>query len=388
MKDRFRAWVRDATWLTADRVQAYANLLLAIPVLYFVVSIDWRQSALPVAQDFAAFWTAAELARFGRPAAAYGDAARQAMAVLFGPGNHPSFFYTPIGLLLWLPFALLPAAAAAAVWVAGTAAAYTLTLRAMVRTSLVVPLAYPAVLVCALYGQNGLFSAALFAGIALTLDRSPGVAGVLVGCLAYKPQLGVLIPLALLCARRFRAFAAAACTVIALAVISAAVFGPKTWTSFLESLPVARAWNASGAPGFDRFVSAYAAARLLGGSAAAGRIAQLVFIVPACVALAWTALRRPGGAAEVAMLAVATGICVPFLGEYDLCILAVPGAWIAAQSLESGWLPYERILLAALYVSPLAIKAAALHGVPLAPAAMSLLALLVVRRQLPGNSFH
>jgi len=374
------AWVRDAGWLTRDRAQAYARVLLGICVLYFAVSIKWRQSALPIAHDFAAFWTAADLARAGRPVAAYGDAARQAMAALFGPGYYPPFFYSPVGLLLWLKFALLPAGAAAAVWVAGTAGAYVWTLRAMLRGAILLPLAYPAVLVCALYGQNGLFSAALFAGVALTLDRSPVAAGVLIGCLAYKPQLGVLAPLALLCARRFRAFAAAACTVIALIGISALVFGPGIWTAFLTSLPVAQAWNAGGVPGFDRFVSPYAAARLLGGTAAAGWMAQAVFAVPACAWLVWTSLRRPGAAAETAMLVVATCFCVPFLGEYDLCLLAVPGAWIAAQALRSGWLPYERILLATLYVSPIAIKAAALHGVPLAPAAMAALALVVGRR--------
>jgi hypothetical protein len=88
------------------------------------------------------------------------------------------------------------------------------------------------------------------------------------------------------------------------------------------------------------------------------------------------------------MLVVATGFCVPFLGEYDLCMLAVPGAWIAAQAVQSGWLPYERILLAALYLSPIPIKGAALHGIPLGPAAMTVLAVLVARRQASGTSFQ
>lgn len=383
-----RRWLRDASWLTQDRVQAYARILLGIGVLYFALSITWTESALPIAHDFAAFWTAAALAHSGRAMAAYGDAARQAMEALFGPGTYPPFFYSPIALLLWLPFAVLPAAAGAAIWVAGTAGAYALTLRAMLRGPVLVPLAYPAVLVCALYGQNALFSAALFAGIALTLDRAPLAAGMLIGCLAYKPQLGVLIPLAMLCARRWRVFAAASCTVVALSLLSAAVFGPHIWTEFLASLPVAQAWNAHGVPGFDRFVSPYAAARLLGAPAAAGWIAQAAFALAACLALIRTSLRRPGAAAETAMLVVATGFCVPFLGEYDLCMLAVPGAWIAAQAVQSGWLPYERILLAALYLSPIPIKGAALHGIPLGPAAMTVLAVLVARRQASGTSFQ
>jgi hypothetical protein len=385
-----RPFLRDAAWLTRERVHAYARVLIAVSLLFFAVSIDWRGSALPVAYDFAAFWTAANLALRGHAVLAYGDAARQAVAALFGPGYYPPFFYTPVALLFWLPFAFLQAGAAAALWVGGTAAAYALTLRAMLGGRFVLQLlAFPSVLICALYGQNGLCSAALFGGIALTLDRAPFAAGVLIGGLAYKPQLGVLVPLALVCAGRWRTFAAAAVSVVSLSAVAALVFGAKIWSAFLANLPLAQAWNANGVPGFDRFVSPYAAARLFGAPAAGGWLAQAAFAVPACLALVWTVRRRPGAAAETAMLVVATSFCVPFLGEYDLCILAVPGTWIAAEALKHGWLPYERITLAALTLSPLAIKAAALHAIPVAPVAMTVLAWMVVRRiQVTGNSFR
>lgn len=365
---------------------AFSRVLLLV-WLALVASIPFALPKMQVSRDFAAFWTAARLAADGQAAAAYGEASLAGLAALFGPGTYPPFFYPPTALLLWLPFSALGFVAAASVWVALTLALYAMSLRAM-EASLVTAMAFPSVLFCALYGQNALFSAALFGGIALTLDRAPLAAGVLIGCLAYKPQLGVLIPLAMLCARRWRVFAAASCTVVALSLLSAAVFGPHIWTAFLASLPVAQAWNAHGVPGFDRFVSPYAAARLLGAPAAAGWIAQAAFALAACLALIRTSLRRPGAAAETAMLVVATGFCVPFLGEYDLCMLAVPGAWIAAQAVQSGWLPYERILLAALYLSPIPIKGAALHGIPLGPAAMTVLAVLVARRQASGTSFQ
>jgi len=377
--------LRSAAWLTRDRARAYARILLAVPILLFAASIHWRGQALPIAHDFAAFWTAAMLAIHGQAVLAYGDAARGAMAALFGPGYYPPFFYSPVALLFWLPFGWLPAATAAAWWIASTAGAYALTLRAMLRGTrfgdqLVVSLAYPAALVCALYGQNGLFSAALFGGIALTLERSPLTAGMLIGCLAYKPQMGVLIPLALACAGRWRAFAAAACTVVALVGASTLAFGPEIWAAFLLSLPVAKAWNASGVPGFDRFASPYAAARLLGATQAAGWLLQAAFALPACACLVWVARRRPGAGAEIAMLVVATCFCVPFLGEYDLSILAVAGAWLVANAARNGWLPYEKSAISLLYLSPLFIKAASLHGIPLAPAAMTLLGALTLRR--------
>jgi hypothetical protein len=387
---RLHVALRDAPWLNLDRVQSYGRVLLVVCAGFFAISIDWKSTSLPIAHDFAAFWTAANLAVQGRALDAYGEPARRAMQALFGKGTYPPFFYSPIGLLIWLPFGLLPALAAAGVWVTGTAAAYAVALRALLRQPLaVVLLAYPAVVICALYGQNGVFSAALFGGVALTLDRSPIAAGLLIGLLAYKPQLGVAIPLALICARRFHAVAAAGGTVLALAAAAAAVFGRAIWTGFLASLPAAKAYNAAGVPGFDRFVSPYAAARLLGGTEFAGWVTQACFSFPACTALIWICLRRPGAGAETAALVMATALCVPFLGEYDLAILAVPGAWIAAEACRSGWLPYERVALALLYLSPAAIKIAAYHGVPLGPLAMAALAWLTfTRASLGGHQNH
>ncbi len=375
--------LRDARWLTRGRVQAYARVLLATGLALLAAAVWTGTGPLPVAQDFAAFWTASVLALHGHPAEAYGEAARRAMAALIGPGLRPPFFYSPVALLLWLPVGLLPAAIAAALWVLGTAGAYAAIVRALSRGPFaLVALAFPAALICALYGQSGLFSAVLFGGVALTLEDSPILAGILIGCLAYKPQLGLLAPVALICARRYAAFGSAAIAVVVLALASAWAFGTSVWQAFLASLPLAQAWNAQGVPGFDRFASPYAAARLLGAPEAVGWIAQAAFALPSAAALVWVTRRRPGAAAETAMLAFATCFCVPFLGEYDLAILAVAGAWIAAEAGLRGWLAYERILLTLLFLSPAAIKIAAVHGVPLAPAAMALLGLTLGRRHL------
>jgi hypothetical protein len=66
----------------------------------------------------------------------------------------------------------------------------------------------------------------------------------------------------------------------------------------------------------------------------------------------------------------------------------VTGAWIASDAGARGWLPYERLMLALLFLSPAAIKAGAVHGVPLAPAAMTVLGLMLVRRHraFPPNT--
>ena len=183
-------------------------------------------------------------------------------------------------------------------------------------------------------------------------------------------------------------FVASAIMTAGLAAISTVAFGVETWAAFIAALPEAVAWNADGVPGFDKFVSPYAAIRLLGGSEAGARAIQAATTAAAIAALVVVARRRPGGSAEVAMLVVATGFCVPFLGGYDMVIFAVPGAWLASEARRTGWLPYERATLAMLYLAPIAILSTAGHGIPLGPPALATLAALVMRRVFHAPRFR
>lgn len=374
------AALRDAHWLTQDRVIAFTRVLLVV-LVGFGAMIPWAAPSMNVGQDFVAFWTSAKLALDGRVGDAYGEPERAAIAALLGPGRYATFFYPPPALLLWLPFALLPFLTALALWVTATGAAYATAIRAILRGGSIIPaIAFPAVTVCALFGQNSLFSAALFGGSAVTLDRYPVLAGLFIGVLVYKPQLAILAPLVLLLARRWRAFAAASATALVLIVGATMVFGIDSWAAFISSLSQAAAWNAGGVPGFDKFASPYSAIRLLGGSTNLAWLVQFATAAAAITALVVTSWKRPGGSAEIAILVVATGLCVPFLGNWDMVIFAVPGAWLISEAVAHGWLPYERVALALLYASPLIIIPASVNGVPLAPLAEAALAMLVVRR--------
>jgi hypothetical protein len=375
-----RRFLRDARWLTADRVEAVARVLLVVEC-GLVASIPWSLPAMQVGRDFAAFWTAGRLALQGRAADAYGAPAQAALAALFGPGGYPPFFYPPTALLIFWPFALLGFAGAVALWVAISGAAYAVAVRALLANRSWLPaLAFPAVPITVLYGQNSLFSAALFAAAALTLRARPVLAGMAIGCLAFKPQLAALAPFALAAGGRWRAFVAAAATVAVLVAASALAFGVESWAAFVAALPQANDWNAGGRPGFDRFASVYAAARMLGAPGGVALGVQAIAGLGALSLLVALARRRPGGAAEMAALVAMSAFSVPFLGLYELVIFVVPAAWLVAEAARAGWLPYERVLLAVLFASPLAILPFAVHGVPLAPAALAVLAALVARR--------
>ena len=71
--------------------------------------------------------------------------------------------------------------------------------------ALLLALAAPAVFINAVGGQNSTWTAALFGSGLSLLERRPLLAGGLLGLLIYKPQLGLLIPVALLAGRHWRA---------------------------------------------------------------------------------------------------------------------------------------------------------------------------------------
>ena len=85
-------------------------------------------------------------------------------------------------------------------------------------------------------GQSGFLTASLVGAALLALERRPVLAGVFIGCLTYKPQLGILFPVALVAARQWRAFASAAVTAALLAGLSIAAFGIGPWEAFPREL--------------------------------------------------------------------------------------------------------------------------------------------------------
>jgi hypothetical protein len=89
------------------------------------------------------------------------------------------------------------------------------------------------------------------------------------------------------------------------------------------------------------------------------------------------------------MMAAAACLVTPFLLDYDLMLLAVPLAWVAAQAERGGdYLTWEKLILAMAFVLPLAARTMSLRlGVPVTPLAVAALLAVVVRRAslMPGQ---
>ena len=388
--------LRDAAWLTPARVRLWGAALALVMLGGALGLVATTRDGIaingePVAGDFLSFWAAASLALAGRPAAAYDVQALVAAQAAAFPTLERffAFFYPPVFLLLCLPLALLPYGAAVGAWLAATFALYWAGLRALLpeRWGVLPALGFPALLVNFRHGQNGFLSAGLFAGAAVLLERRPVLAGACLGCLAFKPQLALAVPVALAAAGRWPAFLAAGATALGLAGLSWLALGTASWLAFLDGAALARRALEEAWVGDEKMISLFAGLRLAGAGLGTAYAAQAVLALAVLAALAWALRRRPGGCAEVAALAAATLLCSPFLLDYDLMLAAVPLAWLLREARRDGFLPWEKVVLLLAFLWPLAARlATAASGLPLTPLVALALFAAVLRRlaRAPG----
>jgi len=204
---------------------------------------------------------------------------------------------------------------------------------------------------------------ALLAGACLNLEKRPALAGLFIGLLCYKPQLGLLLPLVLIAGRHWRAFLSAAVTTIAFCAVATLVFGVENWVAFWNNLPVQQHNLEAGLLYLFKMPTMFAATRMLGGGVtlAYGLQAAVGLAVAVLTLVAW--YRRAGTLAlRASLLAVALMLISPYAYDYDMVVLALPIALLAADGLERGWSPGTRTMLAAVWSALLFLPALAEHA--------------------------
>jgi hypothetical protein len=280
------------------------------------------------------------------------------------------FFYPPTWLLMLLPFAALAVGKAYALFLSGTAALATLLEGRHDWPGWLAILVSPAAVWVALTGQNTFLSLALFYGGFRLLDAQPAAAGVLLGLLAYKPQLWLLVPLALIAARHWKALGWMIGTMIAMALASLAVFGPDLWRAFFDAAREAgspRIVEEMLARVSTQIVSPFAAACILGLPRGVASVLQMAGAIVA-VAAVWIAFRRyPSSLPRTAVLAAATFLVSPYTLNYDLLLLMPAAVALFRRGADEGFLPGERLVHLLLWLMPLGGMILARFGLPLAP---------------------
>ncbi len=293
-------------------------------------SIFAPTSAL-VVRDFVNLWAGGRLWLAGDLGTLFSPPAYDAwLKAAFGPRlDLHTWSYPPPALALALPFAALPLVPGFLVWTAGTLAALGLALRAggMGAAAIAAVLLSPAGFENALAGQNGaLFAAVLAGGLALA-ERRPWLAGLLLGLLLLKPQLGLLVPVALVALGAWRAIAWTAAMAAALILGSALLAGPGAWADYLTQVaPFMRriAEAPFGLAFHYQMPTPFMSVRAAGGGLGLAQAVQAAATL-AAAAVVWWAWRRgrvPAGA-RIGLLLLLAPVATPYAHSYDMVCAAV-----------------------------------------------------------------
>jgi len=294
--------------------------------------------------------------------------------------------YPPFFLAVAFLVAALPYAWGLALWLAASCAAYLAAIRAILpRTeTLLIAMAFPAVFVNAGHGQNGFLTAALLGGALQLLDRRPWIAGVLIGLLAYKPQFGVLIPVALLASQRWSTIAAAVATIAALVAISFATLGTGVWHAFIDSMTFTQTVVLEqGNTGWEKIQSIFSAARNWGADIRTAYAIQTALAAMLAASLAWLWHSSAAFELKAAALAIASLLATPYVLDYDLVVSAVAIAFLARHGFAHGFHDYEISLLASAWIVPLLSRGVAgATGIPLGLIVLLALYCITLKRAL------
>jgi alpha-1,2-mannosyltransferase len=383
--------LRDGRWLTPSRLRIYGLTLIAFYIAIFVTVFATAHGPIdatgkPIGTDFSQVWVAGRSVLAGDPQAPF-DPQRHELAqhAVFGPSD--SFYgwhYPPYFLAIAAVAALMPYLLALLVWQGTTLVFYAVTLRRIVpgTTALICALAFPAVYVNLGHGHNGFLTAGLMGSALLCLPRREFLAGALFALVAYKPQFGMVVPVALVAGGYWRAIAAAAATLAVMTLASVAAFGWGTWVAFERSLTFTRSVVLEqGNTGWEKIQSVFSAVRMWGGSVAAAYAVQAAVTVLVLGAVFWLWRRRGDLRLRGAALLAAALLTTPYCLDYDMMLLGPAIAFAASYMLERGFVPWEKTALAGIWVTPLFARIVAQHVfLPLGLISIAGLFLIVCRR--------
>ncbi|MCL6678378.1 DUF2029 domain-containing protein [Sphingomonas sp. RG327] len=358
--------LRNGSWLTRERVIAIATMSAVASLVSLVWLFGFGHGTLdpmgrPLGTDYSQVWAAGKMALGGHPADVWSWPKHFAVQQQIHHSTTVDLYgwhYPPPFLLVASLLALLPYLPALLVWQAASLGAFAALMRRLVprwETVLLV-VAAPVTLICVTHGHNGFLTAFLLGGGLLLLERKPLAAGLLLGCLIYKPQLALVIPPLLLVTRNWRAIAGACLSAGLLVAATLLFWGWPVWQAFLDSLPLTRdVVLEQGRTGWYKIMSPFSAVRMWGGSIALAYAVQSLVTAAAVAGALFLALRDNARLRNAAVTA-AVVLSTPYVLDYDFVVLGLGLAWLWRDGEEKGFLPWDRSLMALVWIAPLAAR--------------------------------
>jgi alpha-1,2-mannosyltransferase len=372
--------------ILTDRLLRTAHCVMLALGIFLVgreayTGTDLAQQA--VGRDFASFWTAGRMVLNGHSLAIFDPQAMTAFQLTLsdGPiGRLSPWFYPPL-LLLYVSclFALVPYKVAYLLYLAVSVAAfYLVTRRLFPAVKPLYIISFPAFWYNLLSGQNGLLTAIIIVTGLLWLTTRPAMAGAVLALLSFKPQLCLALPVFLLLDRRWQTILAGAVTVLALAALSTALWGPPIWSAFLAGLHDAQRYNQSGTSMPPHaFAHLFGMLKTMGLSQVTAMALNYLFVAVAGCAVVRTWFLPHPQTVKFATLILLTLLLPPHLLFYDFVVTGAVMVWL--------W-PDERLrpALIMLWIAPFVWPLFTRIGIPLFPLATALLLIQLCRGTAVG----
>jgi hypothetical protein len=332
-----------------------------------------------VGGDFLNFWRAAQHVRHGETGLIYNPDAWGRVVASPNPHDLTWFVYPPFLLFGLWPLGNIPAPEAALWWALAPlpfyfALAYLLTKRSLLATDeksasplqpflITAACALPFLSANFFTGQTGALIAALMLAAAYCWRNRPLLAGICIGILAIKPQLGLLLPFALAASGQWRAIAAATATIIVLALAATWWLGVSIWTDYAQMTQLFGHFIGRGYTGIRQLaLGPYVSLDGAGVPIVLAAIVQAIVSLSALAVVSfvfWEERHRNDNKLDLRLGLLATGalLATPYALTYDTPMLVLALIPLITRAWRTGFDGLELLaivaLLSAPYVQPL-----------------------------------
>jgi alpha-1,2-mannosyltransferase len=345
--------------------------------------------------DFIVFHQAASKLAHGLSAQLYDPSSLQEVLSAKAQGEFfvTPFVYPPMMALVVWPLGYFSYSVAVAIWSLLPAALFFwLLVRVLIYSEKEADKLYPLAaaftlpfITCnILSGQTGTLLAVLFLAGLHGLQKNRWWAGIPLGAMIIKPQLGLLLPFMFIASRRWRDMLVASVTVLLFALAATAVLGIGIWSEYFSILHLFTQFAQ------ERFASF--AAMVLGpymSLHSAGLASDNAACVQAIISLFVIAVvmhvfrYAPSGSPCLRFGILATGalIATPHAMAYDTPLMAIAVCTLLLMAWRKGWSNgYELAAFACMLIAPYAQPSVMQWGIPVAWLATLVFFVILVRR--------
>jgi len=354
-------------FFSPEKREVYFSLLWPLAIIVIFLRgydlFDFNDNPFngkPVSGDYLVFWFAGLEAGLGRAIELYDPVQfTNAMIKNFDEGfKVATWLYPPHMLFLYAGLAKLTYALGWLVFTVFSVGIFLLTVHKLFpgnNRMLLLSAIAPATFICILQGQTGFLVSALLLGAFFVLPKRPVIAGILIGLLTIKPQLGLLIPFILIFERKFITFAVAGITTIVVIAASALWLGVDVWQQYFSAMAAGSSMD------LLQFIAAQDTGTMVtvyGFASAIGVPHQIAMTVQGLIALACLVaafyVSRSGADAmtKMATYVLLSYLVSPYIMSYDLQAPAVIAAMVLCRINGHTYSLLERLLaIAVLFLS-------------------------------------